>query len=173
MNYCRRCGTQLTQQAHGAYTCENSHRVYASPSPSVNVFFLTDDNHVLLSVRGIEPYKGTLDGIGGFIDPGENAEDALVREIHEETGLTRNEYGPLNFICTIEAPYLYDSELRDTLPIFFWTRLAHDAEPKAADDISSVVRFPLFDPPLDELAKSKISIPFKRLQDLMRSEKSL
>ena len=173
LNFCRRCGARLTDQTNGAFVCEKGHRLYSSPTPSANIFFLSDDDHVLLSVRGIEPYKGTLDAIGGFIDAGENAEEALVREIKEETGLDETQYEKPTFLCSMQAPYPYDKEVRDTLPLFFWARLLPGATPQAADDISSIVKIPLFDTPMDELERSKILVPFMRLRSVIETAKSL
>jgi ADP-ribose pyrophosphatase YjhB (NUDIX family) len=45
------------------------------------------DNKILLSVRKFDPYKGELDLIGGFMENGESAEEAAIRETKEETGL--------------------------------------------------------------------------------------
>ncbi len=45
------------------------------------------DNGVVLVRRKNEPYKGSLALPGGFVEYGERVEEALRREIKEETGL--------------------------------------------------------------------------------------
>ena len=39
-----------------------------------------------------DPCEGKWVGIGGKFEPGEEAEDCLLREVWEETGLTLTEY---------------------------------------------------------------------------------
>lgn len=46
------------------------------------------DGKVLLVKRGHEPFKGYWCFPGGHIDFGETAEQAVIREVKEETGLT-------------------------------------------------------------------------------------
>lgn len=48
---------------------------------------ITQDEAILLIKKARGPYKGLLDLPGGSLEHGENVEDALVREIKEETGL--------------------------------------------------------------------------------------
>ncbi len=55
---------------------------------------ILDEGRVLLIRRGHEPLKGTWSLPGGAVETGETLEDALVREVLEETGLAV-EVGPL------------------------------------------------------------------------------
>ena len=59
---------------------------YGDPKPCVAVL-IEHDGKLLLARRAVAPAKGKWDIPGGFIDGGESAEDAVRREIEEETGL--------------------------------------------------------------------------------------
>ena len=53
--------------------------------------FTPDPNYVLLILkagRSFDWQHGKLNGVGGAVDPGETAEQAMQRECQEETGLT-------------------------------------------------------------------------------------
>jgi NADH pyrophosphatase NudC (nudix superfamily) len=59
---------------------------YANPKPCVAVV-VEQEGRVLLGRRAFDPAKGLWDILGGFIDANETAEEAVRREILEETGL--------------------------------------------------------------------------------------
>lgn len=59
---------------------------YQNPKPAVAVLIVCD-GRILLGRRGIEPAKGKWDIVGGFIEAGESAEEAVLREVLEETTL--------------------------------------------------------------------------------------
>lgn len=72
---------------------ERGRYVYEWPRPMVTVDAVVfrraaDRTQVLLINRGHEPYKGKWAVPGGFIEIDEELEDAVARELHEETGLT-------------------------------------------------------------------------------------
>ena len=60
-----------------------------------------DKGRLLLVKRGHEPGAGLWSLPGGRIEPGETDADALVREIHEETGL---EIQPGPLLGTVRRP---------------------------------------------------------------------
>ena len=62
------------------------HIVYVNPAPSVAAV-LIQEGRVLLVKRGIEPGFGLWGLPGGFIEAGETPEEAVAREVLEETGL--------------------------------------------------------------------------------------
>lgn len=142
MNNCRRCGAELSDR-NGGYACANGHRLYANPAPTAGIFLLTPEGDVLVSVRGIEPGKGGLDTIGGFVDDNESFEQAIEREILEETGLRPNQYSPLTYLTSAPSTYNYGGETRNVLSCFFYATLTANAAPTASDDVAELITVPL------------------------------
>src|SRR3989338_6715133 len=66
---CRRCGWAF----------------YGHPLPA-SVALIVRGEKVLLARRAAEPYQGTWDLPGGFVEAGETPERGLAREIREELG---------------------------------------------------------------------------------------
>lgn len=59
--------------------------IYRNPAPTVDIVIYDPARGIVLVERSNEPHGWALPG--GFIDYGESAEDAAVREAYEETGL--------------------------------------------------------------------------------------
>ena len=167
MNFCRRCGTKLTEVSTGAYQCQNDHLLFSNPAPCVGVFFLTDDNEVILSVRGIEPFKGMHDSFGGFVDEGETVEEAAVRELQEELGITPDQYEPLQFISTETGLYPYGGEDRSILGTFFWSRLKPGVTLQPADDVSEIITVPLAHVDMSKLDNQDVKKAIAKLQSIL------
>lgn len=167
MNFCRRCGTKLTHTSGEAYVCENGHRLYTNAAPTAGIFFVTDDNQVLLTIRGIEPKKGMLDTPGGFVDAGETVEQALARELVEELELTDDQYETPQFLCTATNNYSYDGEDRAVLSMLYWSKLKPSANPVARDDVAGIKTMHLADINIDDIGGDDIKTGMKKLQELL------
>lgn len=106
---------------------------WRNPAPAVGCAILRDGN-VLLSRRAGPPKKGEWDLVGGFIEPGETPEEAIRREVREETGCALQAVGPQG-----TAVGEYDRE--PTLNFLFTGRI--EGEPVASDDSSELKWWPL------------------------------
>jgi mutator protein MutT len=133
--FCPFDGTRLTHAGRGR--CPVCHFVdYGNPAPAVG-FFLLDGERVLLAVRAFEPAKGKLDIPGGFIEAGETAEEAVVREAEEETGLRVSVVAYLG-----SFPDVYGERAEPTLSLIYVVR-RESGEPHAKDDVAELRWFDL------------------------------
>jgi len=85
--FCPQCKSDLAFTDEHYYCANCQINIYINSKPCVTVLPLKGGK-VLLSKRGIEPYKGDWDTIGGFLKSGEPPEAGALREAKEETGLT-------------------------------------------------------------------------------------
>ncbi len=91
--YCMHCGQRLTTAIPEGDTrrrlvcldCGFVH--YINPRPVAGTIPVRDDGRILLVRRAIEPRRGTWVFPGGYMDVGETAEEAAVRETLEEAHL--------------------------------------------------------------------------------------
>lgn len=110
---------------------------------------LDADSRLLLARRGIDPYIGMWDTIGGFLEETETPEEALVREVVEETGLDveRGDY-----VGTYVDRYGEGDDAVTTLNLVFEAH-TDDGVPRPADDVAELQWFPLDElPPPEEFA---------------------
>ena len=95
---------------------------------------------LLVARRGKEPAKGTLDLPGGFVDMDETAEEGMVREIKEETGLQAERVA---YLFSLPNIYVYSGMEIHTLDMFYRVEVAAEAEAHAGDDAGEVMWVPL------------------------------
>jgi NAD+ diphosphatase len=91
--HCGRCGAKtLSAKAGHVLVCTNPvcrHEQFPRLDPAIIVLVI-DGDRVLLGRQASWP-AGRYSTIAGFVEPGESLEDAVAREVHEETGIHVNE----------------------------------------------------------------------------------
>jgi NAD+ diphosphatase len=87
--FCPTCGFALAWNEGGrGKTCTNperAHRLYPRLDPAI-IVLVEDGEHALLG-RPPSWDAGIYSTIAGFVEPGETVEDAVAREVREETGV--------------------------------------------------------------------------------------
>lgn len=91
---------------------------------------------ILLGVRKHDPGRGMLDLPGGFVDPGETAEEAARREVREELGI---DIPDKRYLFSLPNKYPYRGVAYDTLDLIFLVRYDETPKVKAADDLEDVL----------------------------------
>jgi NAD+ diphosphatase len=86
--FCGRCGTPLrtktTERAKECPKCGQLHFPRLAPAMIV----LVERGHELLMARSRHFLPGMYSVLAGFVEPGESLEEAVVREVKEEVGIT-------------------------------------------------------------------------------------
>jgi NAD+ diphosphatase len=87
--HCPRDGTPTTVDPGGhSTTCPaDGTQHFPRTDPAVIMLVTDPDDRCLLARNKAWP-EGRVSILAGFVDPGESAEQAVVREVHEETGIT-------------------------------------------------------------------------------------
>lgn len=90
-NYCPLCRSALVKRKKEdvlrVFCPECDWTDYANPLPSVAAFVQNPAGEILLIKRGVAPGKGSWALPTGFIEQHEHPENAVLRELHEETGI--------------------------------------------------------------------------------------
>jgi ADP-ribose pyrophosphatase YjhB (NUDIX family) len=101
--HCSYCGNAFAADQPWPRHCASCGEIsYVNPTP-VAVAVLPVDGGLLGVRRAIPPALGELALPGGFIDLGESWQEAVVRELWEETGV-RADPGDVTLFDTISAP---------------------------------------------------------------------
>lgn len=135
--FCPKCGSKnFLENNEKSKKCSHcAFTYYFNSSAAVVAVIENAEGEILVATRAKDPAKDTLDLPGGFIDMHETAEEAVCREVHEETGLliTSAEY-----LFSIPNIYVYSGFEVHTVDMFFRCKANDFSVLKAQDDVSGL-----------------------------------
>ena len=158
--YCPRCATKgIFNNNELSFKCNScGFHFFLNAAAAVTALIFNPQGELLLARRGIEPHYGKLDLPGGFIDPGENAETAIFREIKEELDVVPDH---ISYYGSFANEYLFSGTIVNTVDSVFRCQLSNFENIKYLDDIMGI----------EFIQPKKINIddlPFKSLQNIIK-----
>jgi NAD+ diphosphatase len=162
--YCPKCGTLgHFSDAHYSFKCSAcGFHFYLNAATAVTALIFNKEGKLLLTRRAIEPSKGMLDLPGGFVDPGESAEQAVVREVGEELNMVPKQ---VRFFGSFPNRYLFSGVWVDTVDLVFECEIEHIEELRVADDVASVEYKSLHEIDLDEIPFQSVKMLISKLKE--------
>lgn len=139
--FCPFCGKKYKQLGDTLRcdSCQKDFFINSAPSVAVIPIF---NNEMLLSIRGIEPHKGKLGMIGGFLENGEDPLLGAVREFEEEAGY-KLDIRDLEFVGIRIDDYSYQGNNFKTLDIFYKIKFDKSRVLTPNQDVVDLVWVPL------------------------------
>ncbi len=135
--FCPKCGSSdfLEYNNKSKKCSECGFNYYFNSSAAVVAVIENKNGEILVARRAKDPAKDTFDLPGGFIDMFETAEEAICREVKEETRLNVTD---VSYLFSIPNIYLYSDFEVHTVDIFFKCRVNDFSNLMALDDVSEL-----------------------------------
>jgi NAD+ diphosphatase len=133
--FCPRCGSaRFEVSGNRSLKCADcGFHLYINSATAVAALIFNRKGKLLVTRRAIEPDFGKIDLPGGFVDPGETAEEALKRELFEELGVTVKN---MRYLTSGSNEYLYSGMTVFTTDLLFLVETVSLENIHAQDDIS-------------------------------------
>ena len=147
--YCPRCGKAATQKGKNPFACTAcGFTLFISPITAVAAIVSDSKGKILFLKRANDPGKGKLGLPGGFVDPKERLEDALEREVLEETNLKTTE---IEYLTSFPNIYVYKGIKLDVTDMFF--RVQVESFDSMLAQVGEVDEFVFVEPSAETLEK--------------------
>lgn len=157
--FCPNCKTELTSHASHKSCSACGKSYFFNAQPTVSCFLRNEKGEYLLIRREVNPFKGWWDFPGGFVDPGESLEEAVKREVKEETNV---DIKNIRYIGSGKDDYNYEGVLIPVIETNFVAEFESSANIMAGDDASDFGLFTVENLPIDEVAFENQRITFKK-----------
>jgi len=134
LKYCPKCGSaEFNLSGERSLKCSScGFHYFINSSAAVAALVNDERGRLMLVTRGVEPNYGKLDLPGGFIDPLETAENAVVRELYEELGL---KVKTMKYLGSAPNEYVFSGFTVFTLDMAFEVKAESLENLKPMDDI--------------------------------------
>ncbi|NMA73325.1 MAG: NUDIX domain-containing protein [Bacteroidales bacterium] len=170
--FCPKCGS-----SHFIINNEKSKKCidcgfvyYFNSSASTVGIIINEKEELLVARRAKEPAKGTFDLPGGFVDLNETGEEAILREIKEESQLIVSR---AFYQFSIPNTYEYSNFLVHTLDLFYYCEVEDYSTLKALDDVESLHFIPFKELKVEDFGLHSIQQGIKILKDRALQKKKL
>lgn len=118
--YCPRCATKHADPGQVPFRCiECDFTHFFGPVAAVGALIVNEMDQLLLVRRARDPGKGQWGLPGGFVDRGETIEEALTREVYEETHLR---LATTELLTTFPNEYNYHEIVTKVIDLFYVCR---------------------------------------------------
>lgn len=135
--FCPICGSKnfVINNEKSKHCTDCNFTYYFNSSAAIVAVIENEKGEILVATRAKEPAKDTFDLPGGFIDMHETAEEAVRREVLEETRLVVNS---VQYLFSIPNIYLYSGFEVHTVDMFFRCKVNDFSQLVAQDDVSAL-----------------------------------
>ena len=113
----------------GGDLVDDNHRNPALAVDAISLRVSNSGTEVLLIRRVMDPWKGKLAFPGGFVDRGEDPEEAVLRELLEETGVS----GSNPEVFAVRGKPFRDPR-KHIVSVFYIVNVEGSSDPVAGDD---------------------------------------
>ncbi len=124
-------------------------KFFQNSKPTAVALIKNDSDEILLVKRAHNPSKGKWSPVGGFLNPGEEPEDGLRREVREELNV---EVKNVEFFTTITNPYLHNPSIKNAFTLDLYYSCDLIGEPSLSEEVSEIKWFAQDKIPWDEIA---------------------
>ncbi|MDA8743690.1 NUDIX domain-containing protein [Rubripirellula amarantea] len=120
--FCPRCGSASSKIGAVPFRCPScDYTQFFGPVGAVGGLVVNDSDELLLVRRAKNPGLGKWGLPGGFVDHNESIEDALKREVHEETALDVISF---DYLASFPNIYRYKGVAIPVIDLFYVCRVA-------------------------------------------------
>ncbi|MDR2955405.1 MAG: NUDIX domain-containing protein [Prevotella sp.] len=161
--YCPKCGSdKFVENNFKSKRCENCGFIYYyNTSSSTVALIINDSDELLVATRAHDPAKGTLDLPGGFVDMNETGEEAVIREVKEETNL---DVTNIEYLFSIPNRYVYSGFEVQTLDLVYLCMVKNIENLRAEDDVADLQYIKIADLNPDLFGLPSVKEIVKRIQ---------